>query len=225
MSEIPQSSSSPPSDPPQRSNTGLMVAGALSAVIGAAAIRAVWSRGGKTNPCATTEGFAFESVTAPAMCEGNEVTSGHLSVGTTLQVGDSPVEMQVAALGPVTFDSGSEVTLVASNTREQRLALHCGTIESKVRAAPRVFVVEIPGANAIDVGSVYILSIDRSGVGQLSVTSGSVELSSKSAMVIVSAGQSVAVGISAGPVVPTTNPDVQLAQRATRNASCQRGSQ
>jgi hypothetical protein len=207
-----------------------MVAGALSAVIGAAAIRAVWSRGSKTNPCATTEGFAFESKAEPAMCEGNQVTSGHLSVGTKLQIGDSPVEMQVAALGPVTFDSGSEVTLVATSSREHRLALHCGTMESHVRAQPRVFVVEMLGTNAIDLGSVYTLTIDRSGAGLLSVTSGSVELSAKSAMVIVGAGQSAAIvashadgqGASVGPAVPSSNDEVQIAHQVAIKAICQR---
>ena len=50
-----------------------------------------------------------------------------------------------------------------------------GTIQARILAKPRVFIVETPSATAVDLGCAYTLTVDAQGNGLLHVTSGWVE--------------------------------------------------
>ena len=88
----------------------------------------------------------------------------------------SRVRLRVGSLGTVQVGPETRVRLLASRRDEQRLALDQGTIEARILAPARVFLVQTPAALAVDLGCAYTLTTDSTGNGQLHVTSGWVEL-------------------------------------------------
>ncbi len=77
---------------------------------------------------------------------------------------------------------------MATNQREHRLALDWGRLTAVIEAPPRWFVVDTPGAVAVDLGCAYVLDADRNGDGVLRVTEGWVQLEGRAYNPIVPAG-------------------------------------
>jgi FecR protein/Putative zinc-finger len=102
---------------------------------------------------------------------------GSLKVGQTLQTGESSLaKIRISTIGEVDLDPRSSVRLVQTNESEHRLALDHGRLSAKIKAPPRLFFVNTPSAEAIDLGCAYTLEVDDSGRSFLHVTSGWVEL-------------------------------------------------
>lgn len=109
---------------------------------------------------------------------GNAIKDeGRIRVGDALVTdGQSLAEISVGAIGYVKVDPDSRVRLVEAGITEHRLALDRGKIEAKISAPPKLFFVDMPSAEAIDLGCAYTLEVDDEGRGFLHVTSGWVML-------------------------------------------------
>jgi hypothetical protein len=103
--------------------------------------------------------------------------AGNIKVGDTIQTGESSrAKILIATIGEVDLDPHSSVRLVQTNETEHRLALDHGRLSAKIEAPPRLFFVNTPSAEAIDLGCAYTLEVDDAGRSFLHVTAGWVEL-------------------------------------------------
>jgi len=103
--------------------------------------------------------------------------SGSLEVGEVLETGNSSTaKINVAMIGEVVLDPDTRVRLLHTRVTEHRLALDRGRIHAKISAPPRLFFVDTPSAEAIDLGCEYTLEVDQHGRSILHVTLGEVAL-------------------------------------------------
>ena len=102
---------------------------------------------------------------------------GRLSVGDTIETDSSSrATVKVAMIGEVVLDQNTSVRLVSTRVTEHRLALDRGRIHAKISAPPRLFFVNTPAGEAIDLGCEYTLETDYAGRTLLHVTLGEVAL-------------------------------------------------
>lgn len=117
--------------------------------------------------------------------------AGTPTVGSTAVTGDSRLpkgrwletdpssraSLDIAGIGTVTVEPGSRVRLVDSREgKEHRMELAKGTIQAFITAPPRLFFVDTPSAQAIDMGCIYRLEVLADGSSELKTTFGLVEL-------------------------------------------------
>jgi hypothetical protein len=135
---------------------------------------------------------------------GNAVTNqSRIRVGDALVTDDhSRAEISVGAIGHVEVAPDSRVRLVEAGITEHRLALDRGRIEAKISAPPRLFFVDMPSAEAIDLGCAYTLEVDDEGRGFLHVTSGWVMLVLKGRESYVPIGAMCETRPGVGPGTP-----------------------
>lgn len=90
--------------------------------------------------------------------------------GRALYSGDVVEEGQLnsAVVGNLRLEPGSRLRLQKGN----HFALERGVLHAFVWAAPKEFVVDTPGAKAIDLGCKYTLRVAEDGAGELVVESG-----------------------------------------------------
>ncbi len=105
--------------------------------------------------------------------------------GTIATDAASSVRLAVGGIGRVDLAPRTRVRLLAARRTEHRLALDVGSIEARISAAPRLFVVETPSATATDLGCEYALAVDPRGGSLLHVTVGWVELEGRGRTSIV----------------------------------------
>jgi hypothetical protein len=110
--------------------------------------------------------------------DGDEVISeGNLEVGETIETGSSSkAKINVAKIGELVLEPNTRVTLVRTRPTEHRISLEQGRMHAKIWAPPRLFFVNTPSAEAIDLGCEYSLEVDKEGRGLLHVTLGAVAL-------------------------------------------------
>ena len=147
---------------------------ALSAmVVVAVAIGLMWSSWRDSRAALAVEGI----VGNVRIGRGRINKPGSLKVGETLQTGESSgAKILIATIGEVDLDPNSRIRLVQTRESEHRLALDRGRLSAKINAPPRLFFVNTPSAEAIDLGCAYTLEVDDAGRSFLRVTSGWVEL-------------------------------------------------
>ena len=105
------------------------------------------------------------------------VNLGDLGVGETIETdASSQAKINVAKIGEVVLDSNTRVTLLRTRPTEHRISLEKGRMHAKIWAPPRLFFVNTPSAEAIDLGCEYTLEVDAAGRGLLHVTLGEVAL-------------------------------------------------
>ena len=124
------------------------------------------------------ESWEVASLSGSFKIDRNRVNDkGRLAVGETLETDSSSrARINVAEIGEVEVDSNSRVRLMQTGSTEHRLALDRGRIHAQIWAPPRLFFVDTPSAQAIDLGCEYTLQVDDSGRSFLRVTLGWVEL-------------------------------------------------
>lgn len=153
-------------------------------------------------------GFPF-TAKGSVMCGGVLAQAGNLPSSVWMETGDgATAEVKVADIGTVTLRSSSRLRIVATTEKEHRLELVAGSLHAKVKAPPRLFVIDTRAATAVDLGCEYDLSIDEMSRSILRVRSGAVSLEGKGKMAYVPAG----TGISADP---DRGPGVVIADGAT----------
>ncbi len=100
-----------------------------------------------------------------------------LAAGELLETdGESRALLNVGQIGTVELGPNSRVRLIETDVTEHRLALDRGKITAKIWAPPRLFFVDTPSGEAIDLGCAYTLEVDAAGRSFLHVTSGWVAL-------------------------------------------------
>ncbi len=110
--------------------------------------------------------------------DGSQIRNkARLAVGETLETGDfAHARVTVTEIGEVELASNSKMRLVRTGQNEHRLALDHGHMKAKISAPPRLFFVDTPAAEAIDLGCEYTLDVDDAGRTLLHVTLGWVAL-------------------------------------------------
>ena len=110
--------------------------------------------------------------------DGRRITkTGCFETGELLETDDaSRVNIDIPKIGEVEVAPNSRVRLVTTNQSEHRMALERGKLHAVITAPPRLFFVDTPSAEAIDLGCEYTLEVDDAGIGLLRVTLGWVML-------------------------------------------------
>lgn len=128
---------------------------------------------------------------------------GRIKVGDALVTDDaSRAQISVGAIGQVQVEPNSRVRLVDADVTEHRLALDHGKLKARIYAPPRLFFVDTPSAEAIDLGCAYTLEVDDAGRSFLHVTSGWVMLVLKGRESYVPIGAMCETRPGAGPGTP-----------------------
>ena len=84
----------------------------------------------------------------------------------------SRARVQISTIGHVDVEPNTRLRLVSTKMTEQRIALERGKLEATISAPPRIFFVDTPSAQAVDLGCAYTLEVDEQGQGILQVTAG-----------------------------------------------------
>ena len=147
---------------------------AYSAVLVAAvALGLLWTR--IYGPRAAWE---VANIVGNVRIEGRRVNDiASLAVGDTIETGNSAsARIAVGAIGEVDVEPNSRVRLIQAQVTEHRLSLERGKISARISAPPKLFFVNTPSAEAIDLGCAYTLEVDDAGRSFLHVTGGWVAL-------------------------------------------------
>jgi hypothetical protein len=150
------------------------LAAVSAVVIFAVVIGLVWFSGQEVPGPA----FDVQQLAGNVRIDGNRIgKAGRLAMGATLETeGSSRAHISVADIGDVEVDPNSRLRLLKTQETEHRLALDRGRIKAAISAPPRLFFVDTPSAEAIDLGCVYTLEVDDAGDSLLHVSSGWVAL-------------------------------------------------
>ncbi|PYT53386.1 MAG: hypothetical protein DMG43_09100 [Acidobacteria bacterium] len=134
---------------------------------------------------------------------GANAGTGKLSVGQTLVTDSSSrANITLNETGTIDVDAGSRIRVVQSGRGRKRLSLERGTIHATIWAPPGEFVVDTPSAVAVDLGCVYTLQVDDSGVGLLRTTLGWVGFKLNGHESFIPAGAVCATRPKIGPGTP-----------------------
>jgi RNA polymerase sigma factor (sigma-70 family) len=192
----------PPREPPRRRRWIAAAAAAGGLVAAAAVILLVW-RSGDASCAGAGPGFAFSVEGGPARCGGGVASRGTLPVGAWLETSSSAVAgVRVADIGQLTVYGDSRLRLVDTGAGGHRMQLARGKLAARVVAPPRLFVVDTPGATAVDLGCAYELVVDRNGRTRLRVTSGAVSLEGNGLSSYAPMGTEVVASPGRGPGTP-----------------------
>jgi ferric-dicitrate binding protein FerR (iron transport regulator) len=150
------------------------------------------------------QGFAFATEGGAAKCGEGAIASGVLPIGEWLETSEQvSARVEVADIGNLTVHGGSRLRLVETGPDEHRLELARGRVSALVAAPPRLFVIDTPGASAVDLGCEYELAVDDEGRTHLAVTTGAVSLEGHGLVAYVAAGSEVVAVPGRGPGTPT----------------------
>jgi hypothetical protein len=139
----------------------------------------------------------------PAIGDHNVTQTARLAEGQWLETdGESRARVNVGGIGQVKVEPNSRVKLVKASLTEHRLALERGRLEATIWAPPRLFFVDTPSAEAIDLGCAYTIEVDDQERGLLHVTSGWVALLLNGRESKVPAGALCATRPDVGPGTP-----------------------
>jgi hypothetical protein len=128
---------------------------------------------------------------------------GKLAIGEWLETdNNSRAQISVGQIGKVEIEPNTRVRLVETEATEHRLSLSHGRMRATIWAPPRLFYVDTPSAEAIDLGCSYTLEVDDSGASFLRVTTGWVELDLHGRKAIVPAGAMCVSHPGIGPGTP-----------------------
>lgn len=118
--------------------------------------------------------------------------------------GDGYSRLDLGKYGHVVAEPGSQVRVLRRDNEMQRLRLDRGTIHASItrEARPRLFQVETPAATCIDLGCHYTLSVDPSGLAQVSVSTGRVAFHDGRREVFIPEGASGRAAAGRAPFTP-----------------------
>jgi FecR-like protein/putative zinc finger protein len=123
------------------------------------------------------EGWKVDPTGVVRIGNDNVDTASKLGIGQVLETGsNSSAKIDVANIGEVELEPHTRVTLVKTQLTEHRLSLERGRMHARIWAPPKLFYVNTPSAEAIDLGCAYTLTVDDTGAALLEVTRGWVEL-------------------------------------------------
>ena len=128
---------------------------------------------------------------------------GRWQPGETLETSaGGRAKILVDDIGQVDVEPSTRLRLVSVQPGVRRLALDHGMIRAFIKAPPRQFLVETPGAVAADLGCAYSVQVGADGEGLLRVSFGWVAFESQEREVYVPAGAACALHPRTGPGTP-----------------------
>ncbi len=190
--------------PPRRPRWRTAITGGALLAVAVVAL-VIWRRGGDAGDgCQVAgAGFAFAVEGGPARCDGGAASRGTLPVGAWLETsGGAVADVRVADIGKLTVYGDSRVRLVGTGVGGHRMELARGKLAARVIAPPRLFVVDTPGATAVDLGCAYELTVEPDGRTRLRVTSGVVSLEGRGLVAYAPMGTEVLAIAGRGPGTP-----------------------
>jgi len=126
-----------------------------------------------------------------------------LEVGELLVTNStSSATVTVAEIGEIQVDPGTRVRLLQTMRDRKRISLEEGTIHAAIWAPPGEFVVDTPGATAVDLGCAYTLHVAPDGSGLLRTTLGWVGFHSNGHDSFIPAGAVCPTHRNLGPGTP-----------------------
>jgi hypothetical protein len=129
--------------------------------------------------------------------------TGNFAEGELLETDNaSRARVQIGKIGHVNVEPNTRLRLVSTKMTEQRIALERGKLEATISAPPRIFFVDTPSAQAVDLGCAYTLEVDEQGQGVLSVTAGWVAFVLNGYEAKVPAGAACLTRPESGPGTP-----------------------
>ena len=206
-----------PAAAPRRRRAMAIAAGGGIAAMAAAAALILWSGTGTGSgsgsgsasgtgtcePPADDMNCKTESPALPVRIEGSDPRDTQLAVGEWLELGaGSHALLELAGLGEVRIGPDSRLRVVALRDDEKRLELARGALHAVVSAPPRLFLVDLPSATAVDLGCEYELVVDDRGAGTLRVELGEVALEGHGRSSLVRAGSRAETRPGHGPGTP-----------------------
>jgi predicted anti-sigma-YlaC factor YlaD len=114
----------------------------------------------------------------------------------------SRARVQIGKIGHVDVEPNTRLRLVSTKMTQQRIALERGKMEATISAPPRIFFVDTPSAQAVDLGCAYTLEVDEQGQGLLRVTAGWVAFVLNAYEAKVPAGAACLTRPGTGPGTP-----------------------
>jgi hypothetical protein len=151
------------------------VAAYSAVVLIAIAIGIIWIS--RPAPHAPGPSWEVEKLAGTMRVNGRVRKNGSLAVGETLETdASSRMKISVGEIGEVEVEPNSRIKLLQAHPTEHRLELERGRMSALISAPPRLFFVNTPSAEAIDMGCAYTLQVDDAGQGLLHVTLGEVAL-------------------------------------------------
>jgi hypothetical protein len=129
--------------------------------------------------------------------------TGSFAVGEVLETdGASRARVQIGKIGHVNVEPNTRLRLLSTKMTEQRIGLERGKLEATISAPPRIFFVDTPSAQAVDLGCAYTLEVDEQGQGLLQVTAGWVAFALNGYEAKVPAGAACLTRPESGPGTP-----------------------
>ncbi len=140
---------------------------------------------------------------SPRVASRQISSSGRLKLGEWLETDSgSRAVIDVGMIGEVEVKPDSRVQLLRADASDHRLALQRGAIFARIWAPPRLFSVQTPSANAVDLGCVYRLEVDEAGASLLHVETGLVTIERNGRESLVPAGAMCLTRPGDGPGTP-----------------------
>jgi hypothetical protein len=184
---------------PRSRTTRLVLSRVAPAVLVVAAALAIWNYTAVSN----SPWQVVRLDGAPTISDRSFAETAHLGQGEWLVTdGSSRAKVNVARIGQVEVEPNSRVQLVQTRATEHRLSLERGRLQATIWAPPRLFFVNTPSAEAVDLGCAYTLEVDDAGRGQLHVTSGWVAFVLNGREAKVPAGATCVTRPQVGPGTP-----------------------
>lgn len=129
--------------------------------------------------------------------------AGRLAVGDWLETdATSRATLAVSTIGRVDVEPQTRLQLAESREGTHRLSLIRGRVRATIWAPPGQFIIDTPGARAVDLGCIYSLQTAADGTGVLEVEAGWVALAHEGREVFIPAGARVLTRAHAGPGTP-----------------------
>jgi hypothetical protein len=124
-------------------------------------------------PLNTTTWEVARLAGTPTIGEARMADRGKIAVGQWLETDNaSRAKITVGEIGQVEVAPNTRIKLVEARQNEHRLQLAIGEMHAKISAPPRIFFVDTPTAQAVDLGCEYTLEVDDDGTSILRVKSG-----------------------------------------------------
>ncbi|MFO0615493.1 MAG: FecR domain-containing protein [Polyangiaceae bacterium] len=172
----------------------------------------------KASPCVARDpgggALRYAVVWGAVTCDGAAAPEdGYLPLETWFETdGSSRVILEVADLGRVELAPSTRLRILPAKgpdsarpgqKNEHRLELDHGTLNARIDAPPRLFIVETKAAAAVDLGCAYTLEVGEDGSGLLRVGKGEVALETSSGRAaVVHRGEVCETRVGAGAGTP-----------------------
>jgi hypothetical protein len=111
---------------------------------------------------------------------------------------DSQISLEAGSVGLMDLGPDSEMRA----TTDRKMILQRGTLHAFIWAPPRQFVVDTPGARAVDLGCEYTMNVDTAGNGLIQVSLGWVAFQYGDRESFIPAGAQCLTHMSRGPGIP-----------------------